>query len=92
MDCTVVELRQYTLHSGERDALIELFERELVHTQEAVGIGCSASSATSMIRTGSSGWGASRTWSRAAGPLRPSTASGVGRASGRGERHDDRLG
>lgn len=27
MDCTVVELRQYTLHSGERDTLIELFDR-----------------------------------------------------------------
>jgi hypothetical protein len=34
----VVELRQYTLHPGRRDALIELFEREFVETQEAVGI------------------------------------------------------
>jgi quinol monooxygenase YgiN len=34
----VVELRQYKLHPGRRDELIELFEREFVHTQEAVGI------------------------------------------------------
>ena len=34
----VVELRQYTLHPGQRDVLIELFDRELVETQEAVGM------------------------------------------------------
>ncbi|MEV4125602.1 NIPSNAP family protein [Nocardia sp. NPDC049707] len=34
----VVELRQYTLHPGTRDVLIELFDRELVETQEAVGM------------------------------------------------------
>jgi hypothetical protein len=34
----VVELRQYTLHPGQRDTLIELFEREFVETQEAVGM------------------------------------------------------
>lgn len=34
----VVELRQYTLHPGQRDVLIELFEREFVESQEAVGI------------------------------------------------------
>lgn len=34
----VVELRQYTLHPGGRDALIELFERELIDSQEASGI------------------------------------------------------
>jgi hypothetical protein len=34
----VVELRQYTLHPGRRDALIELFEREFVETQEALGM------------------------------------------------------
>ena len=33
----VVELRQYTLHPGRRDALIDLFEREFVESQEAVG-------------------------------------------------------
>ncbi|MGZ9113471.1 MAG: NIPSNAP family protein [Brevundimonas sp.] len=33
----VVELRQYTLHPGQRDVLIDLFEREFVETQEAVG-------------------------------------------------------
>ena len=35
--CTVIELRQYTLRIGQRDVLIELFDRELVETQEAVG-------------------------------------------------------
>lgn len=34
----IVELRQYTLHAGARDTLIELFEREFVTGQEAVGI------------------------------------------------------
>jgi hypothetical protein len=36
--CTVVELRRYALHRGARETLIELFEREFVETQEAVGI------------------------------------------------------
>jgi quinol monooxygenase YgiN len=36
--CPVVELRQYTLHPGQRDALIDLFDREFVETQEAVGM------------------------------------------------------
>jgi hypothetical protein len=34
----IVELRQYTLHPGKRDVLIDLFDRELVETQEAVGM------------------------------------------------------
>jgi hypothetical protein len=34
----IVELRQYTLRPGRRDELIELFDRELVETQEAVGM------------------------------------------------------
>ncbi|WP_370943120.1 NIPSNAP family protein [Amycolatopsis sp. cg5] len=34
----VVELRQYTLRPGRRDELIELFEREFVESQEALGI------------------------------------------------------
>ncbi len=34
----IVELRQYTLHPGKRDVLIDLFERELIETQEAVGM------------------------------------------------------
>ena len=34
----MVELRRYALHPGERETLIELFDRELVETQEAVGI------------------------------------------------------
>ena len=36
--CPVVELRQYTLHPGRRDDLIELFEREFVESQEACGM------------------------------------------------------
>jgi NIPSNAP len=34
----IVELRQYLLKRGRRDELIELFDRELVESQEAVGI------------------------------------------------------
>ncbi|GAB2643508.1 NIPSNAP family protein [Nocardia goodfellowii] len=34
----LLELRQYTLRPGTRDVLIDLFDRELVETQEAVGI------------------------------------------------------
>jgi quinol monooxygenase YgiN len=36
--CPVIELRQYTLKPGQRDLLIDLFEREFVETQEAVGM------------------------------------------------------
>ena len=36
--CNLVELRQYTLHPGQRDTLIELFDREFVEPQEALGI------------------------------------------------------
>jgi hypothetical protein len=36
--CPVVELRQYTLHPGTRDVLIDLFDRELVETQEETGM------------------------------------------------------
>lgn len=36
--CPVVELRQYTLHPGKRDVLIDLFDREFVESQEAVGM------------------------------------------------------
>ena len=34
----IVELRQYTLHDGKRDVLIDLFEREFVESQEALGM------------------------------------------------------
>lgn len=34
----VLELRQYTLHDGTRDVLIDLFEREFVESQEATGM------------------------------------------------------
>jgi hypothetical protein len=34
----VVELRQYTLRPGQRDVLISLFDRELVESQEALGM------------------------------------------------------
>lgn len=36
--CPIVELRQYTLHKGGRDVLIDLFEREFVESQEAAGM------------------------------------------------------
>ena len=36
--CNIVELRQYTLHPGQRDTLIELFDREFIESQEAVGM------------------------------------------------------
>ena len=34
----IVELRQYTLHPGRRDTLVDLFERAFLDTQEAAGI------------------------------------------------------
>jgi hypothetical protein len=34
----VIELRQYTLHAGKRDVLIDLFDAEFVEPQEALGI------------------------------------------------------
>jgi NIPSNAP len=34
----IVELRQYTLHPGQRDVLIDLFDREFVESQEALGM------------------------------------------------------
>jgi NIPSNAP len=36
--CAVVELRQYTLKPGQRDTLIDLFEREFVEGQEHHGM------------------------------------------------------
>ena len=36
--CPVLELRQYTLRPGQRDVLVELFEREFVESQEALGM------------------------------------------------------
>ena len=36
--CPLLELRQYTLHPGMRDVLIELFEREFIESQEALGM------------------------------------------------------
>jgi hypothetical protein len=38
IDCQVIELRQYTLHPGQRDTLIDLFDGRFVETQEAVGM------------------------------------------------------
>ena len=35
---TIVELRQYTLHPGKRDVLIDLFDREFIESQEALGM------------------------------------------------------
>jgi hypothetical protein len=34
----IIELRQYTLHPGQREALITLFETEFIESQEAVGM------------------------------------------------------
>lgn len=34
----IVELRRYALHPGRRDALVELFERAFIETQEACGM------------------------------------------------------
>lgn len=34
----IIELRQYTLHPGRRDELIELFDREFIESQEACGM------------------------------------------------------
>lgn len=34
----IVELRQYTLHPGRRDVLIDLFDREFIEPQEALGV------------------------------------------------------
>jgi len=34
--CTIVELRQYTLHPGQREALFALFDREFVESQEEI--------------------------------------------------------
>src|SRR5262245_18513215 len=36
--CPVVELRQYTLPPGKRDILNDLFDREFIESQEAVGM------------------------------------------------------
>src|SRR5262245_4847919 len=36
--CSVLELRQYTLNPGQRDVLIDLFERHFVESQEAAGM------------------------------------------------------
>ncbi|GAA0917180.1 NIPSNAP family protein [Nonomuraea longicatena] len=36
--CPIVELRQYTLHPGQRDVLIRLFDREFIESQEAAGM------------------------------------------------------
>jgi NIPSNAP len=35
--CPVTELRQYTLRPGMRETLIDLFDREFIESQEAVG-------------------------------------------------------
>lgn len=35
---SIVELRQYTLHPGQRDTLIELFETQFIETQEQAGV------------------------------------------------------
>jgi hypothetical protein len=34
----IIELRQYTLHPGQRDVLVNLFDTEFIESQEAVGM------------------------------------------------------
>jgi hypothetical protein len=36
--CPIIDLRQYTLFPGARNEFVELFDREFVETQEAVGM------------------------------------------------------
>lgn len=36
-ECLVIELRQYTLRPGTRDDFLELFDREFIESQEALG-------------------------------------------------------
>ncbi len=36
--CPIVELRQYTLHPGKQHVLIDLFDREFIEPQEALGM------------------------------------------------------
>lgn len=38
MEHPVYELRQYTLHPGQRDVLVDLFERHFIESQEALGM------------------------------------------------------
>ncbi len=38
LENSIIELRQYTLHTGQRDTLIELFEREFITGQEDTGM------------------------------------------------------
>jgi quinol monooxygenase YgiN len=35
---SVIELRQYTLHAGQRDTLIDLFEQHFIESQEQTGL------------------------------------------------------
>jgi hypothetical protein len=37
-DCAVIELRDYRMQPNQRDVLIDLFEREFIETQEALGM------------------------------------------------------
>src|SRR5947209_17467562 len=36
--CPIVELRQYTLHPGKLDVMIDLFDREFIEPEEAIRI------------------------------------------------------
>ncbi len=38
LESSIIELRQYKLHQGQRDVLIELFEREFIIGQEKAGM------------------------------------------------------
>jgi hypothetical protein len=56
MTTSVVEFRRYRLRPGARERLIDLFDREFVETQEAVGMKViGVSSAISTTSTASPG-------------------------------------
>ncbi len=38
LQLSIIELRQYTLHAGKLDVLVNLFETEFIESQEAVGM------------------------------------------------------
>ena len=81
--CPIVELRQYELRPGQRDVLIELFDRELVESQEAVGMQL-IGQFCDLDRPDHFVWPeASPTWSIVDRASRPSTGDPCGRPTAR---------
>ncbi|MGH3144158.1 MAG: hypothetical protein ACRDO9_13675 [Gaiellales bacterium] len=77
----IVEFRQYTLHPGARDALIELVDREFIESQEELEMKVIGLSGRSTIPTASSGCAAIRTCRPVLGPSRPTTTDRSGRST-----------